>query len=106
MRLLLTTLLLCLGLAAQAGSDPAFTPDQLARFAKADKSVQAVRVRYLDVLAEDEKEGRDLKWTQAAMQIDMGKAITAAGLSFDDYNRIAHAMAADEALRHQIEKME
>lgn len=106
MRLLLATLLLCLGFAAQAGSHPAFTPDQLKRFAQADKSVQAVRIRYLGVLAQDEKEGRDPKWTQAAMQIDMGKAIKAAGLSLDDYNRMAHAMAEDETLRHQIEKLE
>jgi hypothetical protein len=93
-------------LAAQVGHSSPFTPDELARFAKADQAVQQVRLRYLDVLAKDEKEGRDMKWSKAAMQIDMGKAIKATGLTLDTYNQIAHAMATDSHLRRRIDQLE
>lgn len=107
MRPLLLVLLLCLGVAAQADSQPvAFTQDQLSRFVQADQAVQQVRVRYLAVLLKDQQDKRDSKWSQAAMQIDMAKAIKTTGLSLDDYNRIAHAVATDEALRQRIEALE
>ncbi len=82
-----------------------FSDAQLRQYQQADAALQTVRQRYLPVLAKAEKNGNNDHWAKAAMQIDMAKAIRAAGLALDEYNRIAHAVATQHALRQRLTEL-
>lgn len=94
------------GLSADTPAASSWSDTRLARFAQAERAVQQLRLRYLDVFLQDKQDGRDSKMSETAMQIDMAHAVEAAGLDLDDYNRIAHAVATDTRLRQRLDALE
>lgn len=75
------------------------------QFSQAEQAVQQVKLHYVSLIANAEKTGENNKWNKAAMQMDMGKAVKAAGLTRKEYNQIAHAMANSQTLRERIDKL-